>query len=81
MQFYCGFTPGLGRIYSFTAVSPRGWEEYAVLLRFYPGAGKNMQFHCGKGPNEYVVLLRKMPKAQGLNENTLGPNECAGVLR
>ena len=69
------------KLLSYIAKIAQGPLEYAVSLRFYPGAGKNMQFHCGKCPNEYVVLLRKMPKAQGLNENTLGPNECAGVLR
>ena len=78
MQFYCGFTPGLARICSFTAVSPRGWQEYAFSLRLYPGAGKNMQFHCGFTPGLariYAVSLRKMPEriCSFTAENAQGP--------
>ena len=34
MQFYCENRPGPAGICSFAAVLTRGWQEYAVSLRF-----------------------------------------------
>ena len=75
MQFYCGFTPGLGRICSFTAVLPRGWQEYAVSLRKMPEricifTAENAQ---GPGPERKYLGPERMCRCSALNALATGP--------
>ena len=75
IQFYCGFTLGLARICSFTAVLPRGWQEYAVSLRKMPEricifTAENAQ---GPGPERKYLGPERMCRCSALNALATGP--------